>query len=313
MSRLLLVNYHYIRDPSVYAYPGIHALDPQAFRNGVDRMRARFHMASPEEAEAFVYGEGELPRDSVLLTFDDGLADHRAAVDEVLDPLGIRAVFFIASQPLSESRALMVQKVHYLRATIPPDEFHVAFIAALPENRRKALDDIEVARANAMYVYDEPPIARLKYLINFHLPQNVVDQVATKMMADHGENEANFCARTYMAPVDIKKLHDTGHLIAAHGHSHTPFSVMTPADLDEEITRNLHCLGDVIGVRPRWLSYPNGRESAIPDDCENLCERFGFRIGVTLNVGWISQNDAAHRLKRININELADLVDRSRE
>ena len=37
-SRLLMVNYHYIRDPAAYAYPGIHPIDPAEFQKGVEMM-----------------------------------------------------------------------------------------------------------------------------------------------------------------------------------------------------------------------------------------------------------------------------------
>jgi peptidoglycan/xylan/chitin deacetylase (PgdA/CDA1 family) len=304
-----LVNYHYIRDPGAYAYPGIHPIDPAAFRKGVEMMAGRFHMATPDEAEAFVHGEAELPRDSVLLTFDDGLADHQIAVDEVLDPMGIKSAFFIASQPFTEGRGLMVHKAHYLRATTPPMEFRDAFIAALPEQWQGTLDDEVVVKGGAIYVYDETPIAQLKYLMNFHLPHDVVDEVTTAMLRDRGESDERFCKHTYMTSAQIANLYKSGHGIAAHGHTHTPFSALTPDDLNDEIARNIDCLVEITGARPKWLSYPTGRESAMPADSADLCKRFGFRIGVTLKVGWISAHDPAHHLCRININELPEMVD----
>ncbi|MBT3332325.1 MAG: polysaccharide deacetylase family protein [Rhodospirillaceae bacterium] len=307
-SRLLMVNYHYIRDPAAYAYPGIHPIDPAEFQKGVEMMAGRFHMASPDEAEAFVHGAGELPRDSVLLTFDDGLSDHQVAVDEVLDPMGIKAAFFIASQPMAERRGLMVHKAHYLRATTPPLEFRDAFIAALPEHWRGALEDESVIQGGEIYVYDEAPIAQLKYLMNFHLPHDVVDEVTTAMLLDRGESDETFCQHTYMTTAQIAKLHRSGHGIAAHGHTHTPFSALTPGDLEDEISRNIECLIDITGARPKWLSYPTGRESAMPADSAALCDRFGFRIGVTLRVGWVSAHDPADRLRRININELPEML-----
>ena len=122
-SMLMIVNYHYIRERSKYPYAGIHPVEWQKFIKDVRLLSSRFHMATPEEVERFTYGDIDLPGPSVFLSFDDGLVDHATAAQDVLDPLGIKAVFSISSRPLIEERALMVHKIHWLRATTPPDIF----------------------------------------------------------------------------------------------------------------------------------------------------------------------------------------------
>ena len=110
-SKLLIVNYHYIREQKRCPYPGIHPIEPKSFIKQVHWLKDRYHTATPDEVEAFAYRKETLPRASVLFTFDDGLVDHWTVAREILDPLGIKAKFFFQSRPLVEKRAMFPKTV----------------------------------------------------------------------------------------------------------------------------------------------------------------------------------------------------------
>ncbi len=310
-GRLLLVNYHYIRDPGQYLHPGIHPISPDDFKAEIGGLNERFHLATPEEAEAYLTGHGELPGDTILITFDDGLVDHRDIARDFLDPLGLKAVFFVSSQPLQTGRAVMVHKIHWLRATTEPEEFRLEFLAALPPGAQTELDHETSAEAGRVYIYDPPEIGQLKYLINFRLPYDVVDETASAMLGQRGIDEAEFCRGLYMNEDEIRSLAANGHLIGCHGTSHKPFTTLAPGDdLEGDAMGNRRHLGGILGRRPAWVSYPYGRGTAIPDDTADFCRRFGFTLGLTLDNGW---NESAagielSRVKRINTNELSQFV-----
>ena len=309
---LLLVNYHYIRDPAATRYPGIHPMAPADFAAQVRDLAGRFHMASPAEAVAFLWGERPLPGPSVLLTFDDGLKDHLWAARTVLEPLGLRGVFLPISRPLTEGRAAAVHKVHWLRAHTPPAEFRERFVRALPaEWQPMSADPTLRHEAAAMYVYDPADQAVLKFLINFRLPPELVDEIASAMLREHGEDEAVFCATLYLSREDLRAMHAAGHEIAAHGHSHTPFPRLSRAAFDAEMTTCIQTLQECTGAVPQWVSYPNGRGEAVPADADAICRRFGFRVGVTLYPGWNDGGGSPYRVKRINTNEVAEVAGRA--
>ena len=77
------MSYHYIRDPAAYAYPGIYALAPKAFARQIEDLKADFHIASPDEAEAFVLGSRDLqdPTGISILPAPDGTFIHPRAAD----------------------------------------------------------------------------------------------------------------------------------------------------------------------------------------------------------------------------------------
>ncbi len=201
MQQLLLVNYHYVRLAAAHPYPGIHPISPDAFAQQLERLAAQLHIATPEEVEAFVLQGRALPRDSVLITFDDGLIDHAETARAILDPMGVKAVFFVCSRPLTEQRAVAVHKIHWLRATTEPSPLSLGTPrrACRAEWRERAMSATEQEAAAARtYIYDTPQDGEIKYLLNFLLPGDVVDQVTSAMLARAGVSEAEFCRRTYM-------------------------------------------------------------------------------------------------------------------
>ncbi len=307
-GKLLIVTYHYIRAPKAAPYPGIHPISPADFAAQVNEMRERYHMATPVEAERFLQGEASLPRPSVLLSFDDGMVDHGEAARRVLDPLGIRSVFFVTSRPLVEKKPLAVHKVHWLRANTDPRRFRDEFEAALPEGWRAGnADPAERADAARRYPYDAPEDALLKTRINGKLPNDVVDAATAAMLRARNVGDATFCQQLYLAESDLRAMAERGHCIGAHGHSHAAFSRLGAA-LDADLGANVDCLTQVCGAAPAWVSYPYGREWAIPPEAGALCRRHGFRVGVTLNLGWNEGAIDPALAKRINTNELAQFA-----
>jgi peptidoglycan/xylan/chitin deacetylase (PgdA/CDA1 family) len=308
-SRLLFVNYHYIRDPAVYRYPGIHPISMTEFRAQIDQLKDRALFASPVEVEAFALDGRSLPGPSVVPTFDDGLTDHWQAACEVLDPLGIKGAFFVCSRPAIVKRAPMVHKIQWLRAHTNPSEFATEFFSLIPPELRPSGHETWVTQAEQTYKYDTPMVARLKFALNFALPSELVDEVTSQMFVNRGIDEAGFCARTYMTDVQLRSLADRGHVVGVHGHTHNPFSRLGNA-LFEDVGANVTYLTKATGRAPSWVAYPYGRDDAIPDDAvlTSLFRRFDFKIGLTLMGTWNVGGESPARLNRINTNELDAVI-----
>lgn len=304
-SRLLFVNYHYIRDPNAYAFPGIHSLSMDDFRAQVEWLGERFYFATPGEVEGFALEGRPLPRPSVFITFDDGLVDHWEATREVLDPLGIHAGFFVCSRPGVEGRVLSVHKVHWLRSHTEPKAFAAEFFSHVPDDLRPRADAPWLQRARGAYVYDTEEVAQLKYALNFVLPSALVDDITSAMMTARGIDEREFCRTTYMGGRELRSLVDGGHVLGVHGHTHEPFSRLGD-DLFREVRINFDFLAQASGQPPRWVSYPYGRKDAIPSDdaLDRLFSEFGFRLGLTLLGTWNDGTQDRRRLCRVNTNDV---------
>ncbi|MBN2059257.1 MAG: polysaccharide deacetylase family protein [Deltaproteobacteria bacterium] len=310
-SILLIINYHYIRDPDQYPYPGIHPITMEEFTEQVNWLRDRFYMATPGEVEAFATMNVRLPGPSIFLTFDDGLSEHEIIAREILRPLGIRGAFFIASRPFLDHRALMVHKIHWLRANMHPDEFYHQFTGLLPQKFKDVkMDEESIEAALRTYIYDTRQDAMLKYLINFQLPSEIVDQVASEMLNLRRISENDFCNQLYMSESQIRALAEDGHIIGSHGHTHRVFSNLERTVLEEELRTNISYIEKIAGSRPRWISYPYGTIQSVPDNIDAVCEKFGFSIGLLLDKDrkrWNTGDESSYQMDRINSNHLKEL------
>ena len=309
MTPLLLINYHYIRDPNGHPHPGIHPISMQAFADQVDGLCRDLHPASLDEFAAYAAGDDRLPGPSFFLTFDDGMVDHIHAAREVLAPRNIKAAYFVCSRPLLEGKAISTHKLHWLRATTAPETFRENFLARLPGEWRAKLDDPKLARAaGETNLYDPPEIAQLKYMINFHLPYDLVDEITSLMLGERGVEEADFCRDLYMNAEHLAELERMGHRIGSHGHSHQPMSRMTADALDDDLRQSVDCLAAIVEQPINWLAYPWGSDWAIPDYADMVCPAHGFELAITLWRAWNTGGLSPFLLNRCNTNEVDALV-----
>jgi peptidoglycan/xylan/chitin deacetylase (PgdA/CDA1 family) len=88
-------------------YHDIAPTDKEQFSYQLRWLSRFWRFISPKECSAMLSGDLPVEEDSLLLTFDDGFYSNRQIAETVLNPLGIKALFFIISQfsLLSDSAA----------------------------------------------------------------------------------------------------------------------------------------------------------------------------------------------------------------
>jgi len=304
-ASLLAISYHYVRPGAELPHPGIHPLSPETFLRQLELLQSHHPVLTPAQLETWLAGD-PLHERALLLTFDDGLRDHMSAA-ATLESLGMRGVFFVCSRPAAEGRALPVHKIHWLRAHTPPGDFIDQFSALLPTEWKNLLaappSDIQQAAAET-YQFDAPAHQVLKYLINFVLPYECVDDVSCSMLSTHGLDEASFCAFTYLSPEEICQLSKRGHLIGCHGHLHQAFSRFPPPSLLLDVEKNKAFIYEAVGLMPDTIAYPYGSEWSLPNDTRRFANDAGIRAAFTYRRGWNTQNTPHHCLKRIDCNEI---------
>jgi peptidoglycan/xylan/chitin deacetylase (PgdA/CDA1 family) len=97
-----------------------HDIDPKDQANFAAQMRwlqRSWNFVSVEQFEAMISGQEPVRGRNLLLTFDDGFTSNRVVAEEVLNPLGIRAVFFAVSELVGmkdrlEARRLIAERIY---------------------------------------------------------------------------------------------------------------------------------------------------------------------------------------------------------
>jgi len=68
------------------------------FANQIKWLSKTWKFITPKDFESIMAGNRHIEQDSLLLTFDDGFVSNGIVAEKVLNPLGIKAVFFVVSE-----------------------------------------------------------------------------------------------------------------------------------------------------------------------------------------------------------------------
>ena len=95
---LRLVSGHHGGRLRVLLYHDIAPTDEARFAAQLRWLSRSWRFITPSDFSAMISGEEAVVEDCLLLTFDDGFASNRQIAETVLNPMGIKALFFIVSE-----------------------------------------------------------------------------------------------------------------------------------------------------------------------------------------------------------------------
>lgn len=297
------IGYHYVRPDFSQPHPGIFGLTPEDFRAQLEHLGRLADFVGPDDLRAALRRGRPLPQHGWLVTFDDGLREQYEHALPVLEQLGIPAFFFANTQPLSECRPVLVHLTHLLRSQVSSGDLALAIEHACAELgvNAAATDD---AAALGHYAYDTPDAAKVKYLLNFGLPehdrQRVVDWCFDHLL---GWDRAQVCADLYMLPGQLVELARRGWL-GSHTHSHRPLGSLSAMEAERDIRVSIDLLAEWTGSRVDAIGYPYGSFAACPPWLAGIGARLGLTMGFTMERAGIDGAAPALLMPRCAPNDL---------
>lgn len=252
--------YHYVRNAWETKFPGIHGENEAQFIEQVKFLKNRFHMLNAEELLMFLDGELKLDRDACVLTFDDGLKEHANFVTDVLHEHKIQGQFFIPTAGLSERYVLPVHKNHFLLAYLPIEEYTQRVNKILMERFPNQQTYVSNLAVKETYRWDNLPISKLKYLLNYQLPNPIRNEVLDIVFMHTFGDEDMFSKELYTSWEDLKNMVDGGMLIGGHSHRHNVLSSLSAENQEKDIVENLKLLRKHLVQKHWFFSYPFGKK-----------------------------------------------------
>lgn len=291
-SRFLAVMYHYARDRSG-PLAAIRGHSEASFAAQVDALASCLDPIDP------AWGPRDPDRPGVLLTFDDGLSDHVDVVAPILERRGLRGLFFLSAAPFVEGRMLSAHLLHLLLCHVEADN-----LAERVRQRLRAIDPagdwenrVDEAEARALYHYESPPLAKMKYMLHVTLPASLRRRLLEELFAEHVGAQRDWVPRWYGTVDQWRDLQARGHVIGGHGYSHEPLGRLTADEAADDVRRSARFLCDTFGGRPRPFSYPFG---SLNDAVVAACRESGFVAAYTTSHGWNHAGTRPHRLHRVD-------------
>lgn len=307
--RVTIVMYHFVRDLAGSRYPAIKGLDSRAFQGQLDYIGRHYNVVTMEDVIAAIRGSGPtLPPRALLLTFDDGYADHFQTVFPLLDRLGFQGSFYPPARAILERKVLDVNKIHFLLAVT--DDVRL-LVRALDEEIETARHEYGLrplswyherfARPNR---WDPAEVIYIKRVLQHALPEalrvSITDRLFHQFVTD---DETAFANELYVTAEQLSCMRRNGMHIGSHSYDHYWLNTLDPVDQESQVTKSMGFL-EVLGCdMDNWtMCYPYG---AFDSSLKDILASSGCALGLTTEVA-IADLDTSDRfeLARIDTNDL---------
>ncbi len=311
-SGCLVVMYHYVQDSEPIAggtaprdLRPTHALSRSAFISQIDMLCREMEPIDWPTLYASLAGHKTLPERCFLLTFDDGLADHARTVVPILQELRLRGVFFVPGCALASQRLLPAHAVHLLLSMMDEQTLEREILATLAERtelRPEWTTALDVSAAEAMYHYESPARARVKYLLTVALPIAARNDAVDALFKAHIGSANRWARHWYLGWEDLADMQAYGHTVGGHGFSHEPYGRLSPLDRRQDMARVATVLRNGFGPDVRPFSFPYGQ---FDDDTCAACRDAGFAHAFTTQPRWVAPGSDPWKLPRIDTIDVA--------
>jgi peptidoglycan/xylan/chitin deacetylase (PgdA/CDA1 family) len=275
----LAVMYHYVRPRNEPCPAGIRPLWADEFEQQLDWLAERFEILDSDRLAGTLAGTYHPGRPWCVLTFDDGTKDHATIATPILRRRGLAGFFFLLTGPWLDQRLPTAHRVHVLLSRVATEVLWQAILDAVsiefgPDSVGKA------SEAQRIYDYEDSlDRMRIKYALNFALPEPFVDRLTRQLISQLVGDEAQLAQDWFVTPAEARVMAVAGMVLGTHGRNHLAIGRLSP-DAAEAKIRNCHAtLTEALGVSPRWYAYPfggAGASEATLDRADIVLQELGY-------------------------------------
>ncbi|MBH1942489.1 polysaccharide deacetylase family protein [Mobilitalea sibirica] len=305
-SKLYISMYHYVRHIKRSRYPKIKGLDYHLFRQQLEFFKANYNIVSMEEVIASYKESYSLPKNALLLTFDDGYMDHYMNVLPLLKEYGIQGSFFVSGKPFMEHTLLDVNKIHYILASSDLNILINDLYDRMDHYRGKEFDFPSNKELFAQYAvanrFDNKETIFLKRMLQVALPEKLRTLISSELFEMHvGIKEEIFARELYLNYDQMKFMRKSGMFFGIHGYDHYWMNQLSPSELEHDITQALNCMNDLIDPNCWVINYPYGSYS---DDVISYIKTTKCVLGLSTDVNVADiKTDNPYKLPRFDTND----------
>jgi peptidoglycan/xylan/chitin deacetylase (PgdA/CDA1 family) len=222
-------------------------------------------------------GRAPDPRGELVLTFDDGLANHFDVAYPVLRRLGLPATYFVCPELIEQGRWIWNQEARERMKTLD-----------VPSRQEFAQRSLAMADADV-----ETLVQRMKELpIGDRLRVEDDLRARTPDFVPAPLQRQRFDQITWSA---LESLDPALITIGSHTLSHPILPTIDDATLEREVRDSRRILEQKLGRTVDLFCYPNGAQ----DDRVHAAVARHYRAAVTTRYGLVPPTTDAHRMVRI--------------
>jgi peptidoglycan/xylan/chitin deacetylase (PgdA/CDA1 family) len=225
---------------------------------------------------AFAGGRGRLPRNPLMVTFDDGYRDNHDVALPILLKHHVPATFFIATDYVERRRLYWWDRVAFTIGRSPRDRLAITY----PEPETLATDNPEARRRACKRVQriikDRRGLDLGRFLDELERAADVA------LSADEERRRVEGATMTWDHVIALRRA---GMDVQSHSHTHRVLQTLDAAELDRELRVSRATLEGVLGERVRAISYPVGKSVADLPHIRRAVRDAGYELGFSNATG----------------------------
>jgi peptidoglycan/xylan/chitin deacetylase (PgdA/CDA1 family) len=273
MPTLCIITYHHIEDhaPGYPFDPDIADATPVQFRRQVETLARYGTPLSVDDLLRMLEG-GPIPKNPVMITFDDGYKSCHDVALPILKQVGVPATFFISTSFITERRLYWWERI----SLIMNQAVRRKGVVHYPHPLEFDLDDpTSRFRLNAV-IKTEASLDVERYL--GELAQTFGVPWSPPVEADHAKG-------MIMTWDEIRALAKAGMDVESHTRNHRVLQTLDPAALEDELVGSRLELEAQLGRPVRVIAYPVGRRIAYQPHIRRALAAAGYRAGMSNKTG----------------------------
>jgi peptidoglycan/xylan/chitin deacetylase (PgdA/CDA1 family) len=260
-----VLTYHSVNDDGDPFFP---AVSTAVFERQMAYLAATHRVLTVEELTDRM-ARGDVPRDAIAVTFDDGYRDNLTHAAPILARHGLPATVFLATGFIGAREVPWFDRLAFgIRRSGAAD-------VEAPGGGRASL----VSTADRLALLDRAT-RRLKTL-----PDDDRRRELDGLLERLGVAGDTGMKSRMLSWDDVHALAGLGFSVGAHTVTHPILSRVSDAEARQEIEGAREAIEAATGTRPRAFAYPNGRPADYTPSVVDLVRRAGFTCAVTTRFG----------------------------
>jgi len=282
MNSCKIVMYHYVRPIKKSKYPEIKGLELDGFKKQIEYFQNHFKFITSEDLLDCIYSNKQIPKNSVLLTFDDGFKDHHSYVFPILKKLNIQGSFFLSGK-IFEEYLLDVHKIHFILANNSDKSEVAKDLCRLIDENQKEYNLKSTKTYFEILVndnrYDTKEVNFIKTTLQRSLPRKLKNTIVAKLFKKYvTDDERSFSKELYMSIDEIREMKEQGMYFGSHAYSHEWLPYLLEDELKDEMAKSLQFYTKINRESNDWIiAYPYG---ASTKEVVKILKKQGFKAGI---------------------------------
>lgn len=274
---LPVLTFHRVADVGPdYAFDeGVIGSTASEFSHQMEQLRRYFQPIGLDDLMAFMRGHA-LPRNPVLVTFDDGYRDNRRVALPILQRHGIEALFFVTTDYVTRRRVFWWDRISYIvkRSQRP------RVVLEYPERIELQLSTREGKLRGRGIL-----LRLVKSRLGLELERFLVDLAAAAGVEWDDDLERRSADELLMTWDDVRELRAAGMSVQSHTRTHRVLQTLTSDRLAHELLGSRVELERELDEPIHAISYPVGHTLAGRVDVRDALRAAGYKLGFTNATG----------------------------